>query len=191
MPNQWFNMFNAYHSIFSPYPRASKEFDITVKVRVRAFESDAAKWAAYEAQYPGQSAGGFYAYCVVDSLVASPPEFTLFMDLRHYGVKGLWPVHTLGHEFLHALAYARAVQLGESFPPSDMVDSDQLTGLENATAVGDITTYRLGTGAATSDSSGASGLLDRSKRILGTAADWYSVTVLEPPTDLLLFLSVE
>jgi hypothetical protein len=178
MPNQWFNIFNAYHAIFSPYPRGSMSFDITLKVRVRAFESDAAKWAAYEAQYPGQSANDFYAYCVPENLASDPPEFTLWMDLRHYGVKGLWPVHTLGHEFLHALAYARAVQLGESFPPSDLVDADQLTGLENATSVADITTYRLGTGAASSDSSSASGLLDRSKRILGVAADWYSVTVL-------------
>jgi hypothetical protein len=177
MQNAWFRMFNNYHSIFAPYPRADKSFDIEIQIRVRAFEDDAEKWAAFEAAYPGQSANSFYACAVVEDIDAVPPTMTLWMDLRHYGVKGLWPVHTLGHEFLHALAFARAKQLGETFPPSDLVDADQLTSLENAVPVGDITTYTLGTTPA-SAAPVASGILDRSKRILGIAADWYSVTVL-------------
>ena len=175
--NVWGRLFNLYHSIFAPYPRGEMTLDVTVKVRVRCYESDAAKWSAFEAAYPGQSANNFYAYCVPEDLEADPPEFSLWMDARHYGSKILLPVHTLGHEFLHGLAFARAVQNAEAFPPSDMVDADQLVQLASPLAAGtDIQTWHLS--GTTETSTGGTDMLDRSKRILGTAYDWYSVTVL-------------
>ena len=175
--NAWGRMFNLYHSIFAPYPRGTMSLDVTVKVRVRCYESDAAKWAAFEAAYPGQSANDFYAYCVAEDLEADPPEFTLWMDARHYGDKILITPNTLGHEFLHAIDYARAVQNEEAFPASDMVDADQLTGLEPPTVSdSDVTDYKLS--GAPETVTGGTDMLDKSKRILGVASDWYSVTVL-------------
>jgi hypothetical protein len=180
MPNQWFNQFNAYHSIYAPYPRGNKSFDITLQVRVRAFENDQEKWDAFRAEYPDEPVYyDFYAYTIPLDMQAAVPTFECWMDLRHYGTRGLFPVHTLGHEFLHALNMARAVQNDESFPASDMVDADQLASLEDAVPAGAVTTYRLSSLNPASGGGGGGDLMDKSKRIIGmSSTDWYSVIVL-------------
>jgi len=177
--NEFGRRFNEYHTTYAAYSTTTRKVDIEITVRYRLYGSDTEKWAAWESE-TGTPANGFYAMC--RPMNATYTQFEIWGDIRTYGEKDLTPPHVVGHEAIHAMAFRRAYQNSETWPPHDFVDADQYVYLENGATVGNVTKYSFGIdGLSTSEKDMLRSPLyfDKSKRILGEyTADWYSVKVL-------------